>query len=119
MKALPWILAGIGMGVAATLIIYNGQPEYATGHNGLQDGVDGLKSGVERAARKSFGWGTKQRAEGKVSSVAGAVKQGVGHLTGNQQMADKGTADRVAGNVKDAAGQVGHAVAETIHDLNK
>jgi len=112
MKALPWIIAGVGIGVGVTLLIFNGeidtQPEYATGYDG-----------VERAARKTFGWGTKRRAEGKVGSVAGAIKEGVGRLTGDQQLADEGTADRVVGNVKDAAGKLGHAVGETIHDLNK
>ena len=112
MKALPWIIAGVGIGVGVTLLIFNGeidtQPEYATGYDG-----------VERAARKTFGWGTKRRAEGKAGSFAGAVKEGVGRLTGDQQLADEGTADRVVGNVKDAAGKLGHAVGETIHDLNK
>ena len=109
MKAFPWILAGIGIGVAATIVMYSGpEPRYTTGSDG-----------VESAARKSFGWGTQKRAEGKAGSVAGAIKQGVGHLTGNDQMADEGAVDRVAGNVKDAAGQLGHAVGQTIHDLNK
>jgi uncharacterized protein YjbJ (UPF0337 family) len=51
--------------------------------------------------------------------VGGAIKKGVGKLTGDDQMADEGAADRVAGQVKDAAGQVGHAVGETIHELNR
>jgi uncharacterized protein YjbJ (UPF0337 family) len=34
-------------------------------------------------------------------------------------MADEGAADRFVGDVKDAAGQVGHAAAQTIHDLNR
>ncbi len=109
MKALPWIIAGVGVGVAATVLLFNGsEPGYATGYDG-----------VEGAARKSFGWGTKKQAEGKLGSVAGAIKQGVGRFTGDQQMADEGTVDRVAGNVKDAAGQVGQAVGQTIHDLNR
>jgi uncharacterized protein YjbJ (UPF0337 family) len=112
MKALPLMIAGVGIGVGVTILLLGGefgsQPEYATGSDG-----------VERAARKTFGWGTKRRAEGKMGLVAGAIKEGVGRLTGNQQMADEGAADRFVGDVKDAAGKVGHAVAETIHDLNK
>jgi len=54
-----------------------------------------------------------------VGSFAGAIKEGVGRLTGDDQMADEGAADRVVGNVEDAAGQLGHAVGETIHDLNR
>jgi uncharacterized protein YjbJ (UPF0337 family) len=102
MRALPWIIAGVGIGMGVTLLLFNeSEPEYATGHDG-----------VERAARKTFGWGTKKRAEGK-------IKEGVGRLTGDDQMAAEGAADRVVGQVKDAAGQVGHAAGETIHDLNR
>jgi uncharacterized protein YjbJ (UPF0337 family) len=108
MRALPWIIAGVGIGVGVTILLFNEEPAYATGYEG-----------VERAARKTFGWGTKKRGEGKVGAVAGAIKEGVGQLTGDPQMADEGAADRVVGNVKDAAGQVGHAVGETIHDLNR
>jgi uncharacterized protein YjbJ (UPF0337 family) len=109
MRALPWIIAGVGIGVGVTILLFNeSEPDYATGYNG-----------VERAARKTFNWGTKSRVEGKVGSVAGAIEGGVGQFTGNDQMASEGTADRVVGNVKDAAGKVGHAVGETIHDLNR
>jgi uncharacterized protein YjbJ (UPF0337 family) len=111
MRALPWIIAGVGIGVGVTMLLFNeGEPSFATGT---------AYDGVERAARKTFGWGTKKRAEGKVSAFAGAVKEGVGRLAGDYNMADEGTADRVVGNVKDAAGKVGHAVGETIHDLNR
>src|ERR1700716_4292829 len=102
MRALPWIIAGVGIGVGVTMLLFNESgPEYATAYDG-----------VERAARKTFGWGTKKRAEGKVGAFAGAVKEGVGRLTGDYDMADEGTADRVVGDVKDAAGKVGHAVGE-------
>jgi uncharacterized protein YjbJ (UPF0337 family) len=109
MRALPWIIAGVGIGVGVTILLFNdAEPNYATGYDG-----------VERAARKTFGWGTKKRAEGKVGEVAGAIKEGVGRLTGDDRIASEGAADRVAGNVKDATGQLGHAVGETIHDLNR
>ena len=109
MRALPWIIAGIGIGVGVTILLFNeSEPEYATGYDG-----------VESAARKTFGWGTRKRAEGKMGLVKGSIKEGVGKLTGDDQMADEGAADRVIGNVKDAAGQLGHAVGETIHDLNR
>ena len=109
MRALPWIIAGVGIGVGVTILLFSeSEPDYATGY-----------SGVERAARKTFNWGTKKRAEGTVGSAAGAVKEGIGNLTGNEQMASEGAADRAAGNLKEAAGQVGHAVGETVHDLNR
>jgi uncharacterized protein YjbJ (UPF0337 family) len=110
MRALPWIIAGVGVGVGVTMLLFNNEsgPEYATGYDG-----------VESAARKTFGWGTKKRAEGKVGSFAGAIKEGVGRLTGDDQMAGEGAVDRVAGQMKDAAGQLGHAAGETIRDLNR
>ena len=109
MRALPWIIAGVGIGLGVTILLFNeSEPDYATGYEG-----------VERAARKTFGWGTKKRAEGKVGSLAGAIKEGVGRLTGDDEMAAEGAVDRVVGNAKDAAGQLGHAVGETIHDLNR
>src|ERR1700737_3377431 len=75
MRALPWIIAGVGIGVGVTMLLFNeGEPSYAT---------DTAYDSVERAARKTFGWGTKKRAEGKVGAFAGAVKEGVGRLTGD------------------------------------
>jgi uncharacterized protein YjbJ (UPF0337 family) len=110
MKIFPWIVAGVGIGVGVTLLLRLAGPEseYATGYDGVED-----------AARKTFGWGTKTQAKGKVGAVAGAIKEGVGRFTGDQDLADEGTADRVVGNVKDAAGKLGNAVGQTIHDLNR
>ncbi|WP_353072793.1 CsbD family protein [Tunturiibacter gelidiferens] len=110
MRGFPWILAGIGVGVAVTYLLFVNEPEpaYDTSYDGFTD-----------AARKTYAWGTKKQAEGKLGSVAGAIKEGAGNLTGNQNLADEGTADRVVGDVKDAAGRVGQAVGQTIHDLNK
>jgi len=110
----PWILAGIGIGVAVTILVLNSEQEpafdadYDTGYDRFTD-----------AARKTFAWGTKKQAEGKIGSFAGAIKEGVGNLTGNQNLADEGTADRVVGKVKDVAGQVGQAAGQTLHDLNR
>ena len=109
MRALPWVIAGVGIGAGVTILLFSeSEPEYATGFNG-----------VERAARKTFNWGTKRRAEGKVGAVAGAIKEGIGKLTGDDRMAGEGAADRAMANMRDAAGQVGHAVGETIHDMNR
>ncbi len=110
MKAFPWIVAGVGIGAGVTLLLRLAEPraEYATGY----DGAEGV-------ARKAFNWGTKKRAGGKLQSIAGAIKEGVGRFTGDDTMTGEGAAERVAGNVKDAAGELGQAAGQTIHDLNR
>lgn len=109
MRTLPWMMVGgAGIAAATVFLLNRSQPEYATGSDG-----------VERAARKSFGWGTKKRVQGAVDSVTGAVKGGVGWLTGNDKMAMEGDAERAAGVATHAAGTVGQAVGQTIHDLNR
>jgi uncharacterized protein YjbJ (UPF0337 family) len=113
MKGLPWMIAGIGLGVGIAFLVFAEQePSYGSGY---APGYDG----VERAARKTYGWGTKARVKGTVESVAGAVKEGVGRLTGNDDLTSEGLVERTVGDLKDAAGTVGHAVGETIHDLNR
>ena len=107
---LALLLAGGAIGAAIAVLILNSEsePEYATGYDG-----------VERAAGKTFGWGVKRRAEGKVASAVGAVKEGVGRFTGDTNLEAEGAVDRVAGKVKDTVGEVGTALGQTIHDLNR
>ena len=109
MKPLPWILAGIGLGAAIVYIVLN-QPEsaYNTGYDS-----------VDEAAGRTALWGTKQRATGAGTGVLGKIKQGVGNLTGNDDLAGEGAADQAVGSVKDTVGQLGQAAGKTLHDLNK
>ena len=109
MRALPWILVGVGIGAVITAVFFNDpDAEYATGYDS-----------VEGAARKASGWGTKARVKGTAQSIKGAVKEGVGRIIGDDEMASEGSAERVAGDIKDAAGTLGNAVGQTIHDLNR
>lgn len=107
---LALLLAGGAIGAAITVLILNSErePEYATG-----------SSGVDRAAVKTFGWGLKQRVEGKMGRVAGTVKEGLGRFTGDSDLESEGTVDQVTGRVRDTVGQVGTAAAQTLHDLNQ
>ena len=109
-SGLGWLIAGgaIGAAIAVLVLKSDNEPEYATGYDG-----------VERAAGKTFGWGVKQRAKGKMASVAGAVKERVGRFTGDEDLEAEGSVDRVVGEVKDAVGEVGTAAAQTLHDLNR
>jgi uncharacterized protein YjbJ (UPF0337 family) len=107
---LAFLLAGGAIGAAVAVLILNSEREadHATGYDG-----------VDRAAGKTFGWGAKQRAKGKMERIGGAVKEGVGRFTGDADLEAEGSVDRMIGTVKDAAGEVGTAAAQTLHDLNQ
>jgi uncharacterized protein YjbJ (UPF0337 family) len=107
-KALPWIVAGIGIGFAAFYLLNTLPPQYATGRDELED-----------AAHKAARWGSKQRVTGAGRNLAGRVKEGFGRVTGDDDLAGEGVADQLAGGVKDAAGNVAQAVSGTIHELNR
>jgi uncharacterized protein YjbJ (UPF0337 family) len=108
MKALTWVIAGVGAGVAAYIVLNQPGPRYATGDED-----------VEYAADRTALWGSKQRLSGTGGSLAGKFKEGIGRVTGDDQLAGEGVADQMAGAVKDTAGRAAQAVGQTIHDLNR
>lgn len=110
MRALIWMVAGVGIGVGVTLLmkLSESQPEYATGYDD-----------VDRAAAKSFLWGTKKRIEGRVGSRVGSVKEAIGRVVRDPDLEDEGTFQQAAGKVKEAVGEVGQRIGQTIHDLNR
>lgn len=108
MKNLPWILAAVGFGLAAYVVLNTPGPEYATGSDTLED-----------AARGTARWGSKSRITGTGGNVVGKVKEAFGNATGNVDLANEGVGDQVIGKVKDAAGAVAQAAGETLHDLNR
>jgi len=108
MKALPWFIAGVGVGIAAYVVLNQPGPQYTTGNDD-----------VEYAAGRTTFWGSKQRLSGTGRGLVGKLKEGVGRVTGDDQLADQGIADQVAGAVKDTAGQAAQAVGQTIHELNR
>ena len=108
MKVLAWLMAGVGAGIAAYIILNQPGPRYATGDGDVEYGAD-------RAAL----WGSKQRVYGAGTGLAGKVKEGIGRITGDDQLAVEGVVDQAAGAVKDTAGKVAQAVGQTVHDLNR
>lgn len=108
MKALTWILAGVGAGIAAYLILNQPGPQFATGDDD-----------VEYAADRAALWGSKQRVSGAGAGLAGKIKEGVGKVTGDDQLAAEGAVDQFAGAVKDTAGKAAQAVGQTVHELNR
>jgi uncharacterized protein YjbJ (UPF0337 family) len=108
MKTLVWLAAGVGLGLAAYLMMNAPAPQYATGSDDVED-----------AARSTAAWGTKQRVRGAGGSLLGQVEEGVGDLTGNEQLADHGLGDQIAGTAQKTAGKFAEAAGKTLHDLNR
>jgi uncharacterized protein YjbJ (UPF0337 family) len=108
MKALTWVIAGVGAGIAAYIVLNQPGPQYATGDDD-----------VEYAAGRATLWGSKQRISGVGGALAGKVKEGLGRATGNEQLAGDGVTDQIAGAVKETAGKAAQVAGETIHDLNR
>jgi uncharacterized protein YjbJ (UPF0337 family) len=109
MKPTHWIFAGITVGAAITLLyFYQPSLQHETNLDSFED-----------AANRVWKWGSKARAAGGKDSIVGRVKEGIGRVTGNDDLAGEGVVDQAAGAVKDAAGQFGHAAGKTIHDLNQ
>jgi uncharacterized protein YjbJ (UPF0337 family) len=108
MKAFPWIIAGVGVGLAAYIVLNQPAPQYTTGNDSIED-----------AAANTTLWGSKKRISGTGGNILGKVKEGFGRATGDDELAGEGVADQAVGAVKDAAGQAAHAIGETIHDLNR
>jgi len=108
MKTLAWLVAGIGIGLVVYLVANAPGPEYATGSDNLED-----------AAQNAFGWGLKQRGAGLGSNIAGHIKEGLGNLAGDADLANRGVADQVAGDVREGVGKFAQAAGQTLHDLNR
>jgi uncharacterized protein YjbJ (UPF0337 family) len=108
MKALTWVIAGVGVGIVAYIVLNQPGPQYATGDDD-----------VEYAANRTSLWGSKQRLSGTGRGLAGSFKEGVGRVTGNEQLAGEGAGDQAIGAVKERVGEVAQSVGQTIHDLNR
>ena len=108
MKTLAWVIAGVGAGIAAYIVLNQPGPRYATGDDD-----------VEYAAGRAALWGSKQRISGIGGGLAGKLKEGIGRATGNEQLAGDGVTDQIAGAVKETAGKAAQAAGQTIHDLNR
>ena len=108
MKTALLIAAGFSAAAVIYIIVNSPAPQYATGSDD-----------VEGAARKTSAWGSKKRIGSTGDSLAGKVKEGLGRLTGDSNLASEGEGDQVVGQVKDAVGSVAQAAGQTLHDLNR
>jgi uncharacterized protein YjbJ (UPF0337 family) len=109
MKPIHWIVAGLGLGLAVTYLLFiEPSSQTETGYDGIED-----------AARKTWSWGTRKRFGARGDSIVGHIKEGIGRATGDDDLAGEGVLDQAAGAVKDTAGRLSHGVGQTIHDLNR
>lgn len=131
-RAFPWVMAGMGIGAGLTIMFMNEYKEAEARFGARSAAGSGAGSSISSTEEeewplgKSFAWGTKGTKErgdtgkgGKLQSASGAVKEELGRLTGGDQMVGESVVDRAVGKARDAAGEVGHAVGQTIHDLNR
>lgn len=59
----------------------------------------------------------KDEIEGKYEQAKGSVKEGIGKLTGDDELRSEGAADKVEGNVQEGYGTAKRKVGETIEDI--
>lgn len=57
--------------------------------------------------------------KGKGKQVKGAVKEGLGKLSGDRKLEDSGTADRVEGDVQEGFGKTKRKIGEAVEDLGE
>lgn len=57
--------------------------------------------------------------KGKGKQVKGAVKEELGKLTGDRELENSGTADRVEGDVQEGFGKAKRKIGEAVENLGK
>ena len=109
MRASRLLLAGIGVGAALTYaLFYDPKLQSEAGFDGVEDTADRMRR-----------WGAKQRFRSGADTLVGRVKEGVGRIAGDDDLAGEGIGDQAVGAVKGTVGILGQAAGETIHDLNR
>jgi uncharacterized protein YjbJ (UPF0337 family) len=61
----------------------------------------------------------EDEVKGKGKQVKGAVKEKLGKLTGNRDLEDSGTADRVEGDVQEGFGKTKRKIGETVEKVGQ
>ena len=107
MKRQVWIPLALGI-VATYIFLDRRASRYAAEYDEW-----------ERAADRTDLWGSKQRIAGTGRDFLGRMKEGVGRLTGNDELAGEGAVDQIAGAVQDTAGKVANAASDAIRDINR
>ena len=61
----------------------------------------------------------EDEVKGKGKQVKGAVKEQLGKLTGNRDLENSGTADRVEGDVQEGFGKAKRKIGEAVEKVGK
>jgi uncharacterized protein YjbJ (UPF0337 family) len=61
----------------------------------------------------------EDEVKGKGKQVKGAVKEQLGKLTGNRDLENSGTADRVEGDVQEGFGKAKRKIGEVVEKVGK
>lgn len=61
----------------------------------------------------------EDEVKGKGKQVKGAVKEKLGKLTGDRNLEDRGTADRVEGDVQEGFGKTKRKIGEAVEDMGE
>lgn len=59
----------------------------------------------------------KDEVEGKYEQAKGSIKEGLGRLTGDEEMEAEGSADKAKGDVQESWGGAKRKVGEAIEDV--
>ncbi|MHB1672908.1 MAG: CsbD family protein [Acidobacteriaceae bacterium] len=107
MKRQVWIPLALGI-VATYIILDRRAARYATEYDEL-----------DAAADRTDLWGSRQRIAGTGRDLLGRVKEGIGRITGNDDLAGRGVVDQIAGAMQNATGKAANAASDTIRDFNR
>lgn len=66
-----------------------------------------------------MGLPNEDEVKGKWDQAKGAVKENVGHATGNPDLESEGQADRAGGDIREGFGTARRKVGEAIEDIGE
>ena len=104
MSKFMWILGATCLGVAGYVFFTDSF-----------DSQDQSADALDEFGQSVSNWGTKNRVTGTGGQLGGKLKQGLGKLTGDDELQSEGVLDEGIGTVKDVAGKAAHAVSNALY----
>lgn len=109
-NSFPWIVGGVGLGLAAYLMMRDAEASPVAG---------GASGGVRHVANRATIWGDKHRVMGAAAQALGAVKEGVGEALGEGGLAADGAVDHAAGTLLNATSKLADAAGKTLREMER